>query len=183
MGLHISTTPNWWDGSNLDFQLARRGANGQVLGTVYPNIPGFIGGWLNNSNFGLPANTNAAAGGTGGTGGWFDMQTKLTDNGSTYIAEYEIFDTNGNSIYTSPAVGQNGGPNDTGIASGTTLYGGVTTGWNNVSQDPITTINNVDQVGIDNFSFTTVVTTTVPEPSGFALLLGFSSFIAVRRRK
>ncbi|QEG23702.1 PEP-CTERM sorting domain-containing protein [Mariniblastus fucicola] len=175
-GLQISDDDDvWWSGTNqgvtkTDFTIARRGANGQIFGI---NAPGAaIDGWHNVSNFGL------VDGVTAGTSDWFKMEIVLTDNGATYDADYNLYDAGGSVIHTYSAA--------TTYASGTTLYGGFTTGYNDVEDGAgtplvINSVNDVTGVSIDNFSFTGPA--AVPEPTSLSLLaLGLLGTVAFRRR-
>ena len=167
LGLQISDTQNWWNGNNIDFNIARRGANGQVLGVVNPTT--FIDGWINVTDFGAPA------GGAVGMSDWFKMETVLTDNGSTYDAVFTLYNSSGGIANQSASY-------DTGYASGSTLYGGFTTSWNSAPvQGPINTINGATAANIDNFSFTSFA--PIPEPTSAALIAGLFGTMAIRRRR
>lgn len=170
-GLQVSTTPNWWDGSNIDYTLSRRGnATQQVFG-VNGNT-----GWDNVNQYGLPGGANPV-----GTSDWFSMEIVLTDNGTTYDAVMTLYRPDG-SFSAAHQVSTT-----TTIASGSTVYGGYTTGWNSV--DPagtavptdIQTYSNVTGVTVDNFSF--IGAHAVPEPASLAILAFAGIGLVTRRRR
>ncbi len=176
IGLQISEQPQWWNNnnSNVDFMVARRGnATQQVFGVTgnAQGVGGFgINGWNNVNQFGLPGGADPI-----GTSDWFKIEIVLTDNGTTYDADMTLYNSSG-AVATSIS-------SATSIASGATLYGGFTNGWNNHQTGGVnSTIEQyaaVTGIGIDNFSFT-----AVPEPASASLLgLACLGLVGLRRRK
>jgi len=164
-GLQIKDGPNWWTGTAINANFNRRNAGtGDIIG--FSASPG-LNGWNNATDFGLPA------AGAAGQSDWFEIEIILTDNGTTYDAVYNLYNPAG-SLVTTNAGG-------TAFTSGATLYGGDSTSWNNNGTDSIQTYSDIDDVNVDNFSFTT---SAIPEPASAGLIaLSMLGMVAFRRRR
>ncbi|QDT67512.1 hypothetical protein MalM25_04110 [Planctomycetes bacterium MalM25] len=147
-GLQISTSENWWDGTRRSIPLANRGG---AIGNSLPAAP-WVEGWMPHSNLGV--DTTA-----GGYSEWINIDWELTESGGTIWAEATITPSGAQPAYTTT-------PIDTTIAAGTTIYAGFTTDWNTGGAIPVSQVNNIDDVQVDNFS---IETAAIPEPASLAL--------------
>lgn len=138
IGLAVSTTPNWFDGGAWGLGIARRADNN--WGVKVPQAP-WITGWKSNADLGL------AGGLTASTSGWFKIVMTLTDKVTSWEAVTDVY-PEGSSVATLSFT-----MTTTNIPSGATLYGGVSTHWNNRGEIPIGGISKVSSVVIDNFVF------------------------------
>lgn len=160
-GLLLTTTPNWWDGTNKDVSMANRG---DALGHTTPGAP-YINGWKTHGS--LSVNTT-----TGGQSEWFTLQMHLDSSNGTVWAQSDM-------LYEGGTVVQSGVRWNTGIADSSTLYGGYTTGWNGVDggTNSISSFSKITEVQMDNFAIE-----TIPEPATISLIVLFSGSILFIRR-
>ena len=157
-GPMISTTANWWDGANDTFSLSNRGG---VIGNTVAGAP-FIESWNPHSALGI--NTT-----TGGTSVPITIAWDLTSNGATIDAQATY--SYGSTSFTSTKV-------DTGVAIGTTIYGGFSTAWNDQGNTTaLSSFSKISSVGVDDFSIV-----AVPEPSSVALS-ALSALGLLKRRR
>jgi len=137
------------------------------MGLNVPVDP-WIEGWLTHSSLGV--NTT-----TGGTSNWITLEYKLCDNGITVEASVDFLDSSGTSLIPAGTTSYTA----TSLASGTTLYTGFSTNWNNVGDVGVGSYSKLSSVNIDNF-----IVTSVPEPTSFLLVtVGLVGCIIPRRRK
>ncbi|WOO40863.1 hypothetical protein [Rubellicoccus peritrichatus] len=135
-GLMISDDANWYSGKNAYLAMSNRGG---AIGNPLPIAP-WIEGWQTHTSLGV--DTTA-----GGTSEWIRIEWKLTDNGTEIEAVGDIYNaTTGALLYTTTTY-------TTGIASGSTIYGGFSTAWNGIGDVPIESFSKFDAINIDNFSF------------------------------
>jgi hypothetical protein len=137
------------------------------MGLTVPVAP-WITSWMTHQNLGV--NTT-----TGGTSDWIKFEFELYDNGTDVIGSMFVRDAAGNLISD---------PNTpsftTNIASGSTIYAGYSTNWNNVgATSTIESFSNISRVAMDNF-----LVTSVPEPGSIVLAaFGFAGCFLPRRRR
>ncbi|WP_411847279.1 PEP-CTERM sorting domain-containing protein [Roseibacillus persicicus] len=157
-GALISDQPQWWSGSSNTFTIANRG------GAIGNNVSGapFIEGWATHSSMGVDPNA-------GGTSSNINLSWVLTDNGTTIDAQAIYVRAGGSFTSTSW---------DTGVPSGTTLYGGFSTGWNDVG-GTLENATNISSINLDNFAITGA---PIPEPSA-VFLVGLAGLGIFRRRR
>lgn len=160
-GTYISDTAAWWSGSGYDLRMSYRGG---AIGNNLPAAP-WVENWVNDTALGVDHD-----GGVAGTSSTIGISWVLTDNGTTIDAAGSY--TAAGNTYTISSF-------DTGFASGTTLYGGFTTGWNDVGGtiDNATSITNIN---IDNFAIT--APDPIPEPTSI-VLVSLASLGIFRRRR
>ena len=161
--MRLSTTPNWWDGTNAGQSFSRR-ANG-AWGFKLIGDP-WMDGWKSNTTLGWPSDDGS------GTSGWFRMELELTAGGDgTYDQVTNIYGTDGTTlVYATPSF-------DTTIANGTTLYGGYWNGWYEGGHT-LEEGSKINSLKIDNFYFE-----AVPEPGTLVLVVfGLLALLARRRR-
>lgn len=154
----VSSAPEWYSGSNNHFGIANRGG---AIGNTVVGAP-FIENWVNHTAMGVDPNV-------GGTSSNINVAWTLTDNGTTVDAQ-AVYTAAGNTL-TSLSW-------NLGIASGTTLYGGFSNGWNDVAGTTDTS-TNISNVNLDNFI---IGGTPIPEPTSI-LLVGLAGFGVFRRRR
>lgn len=163
-GLFVSNTAPWWSGggnaNSESLLLANRGA---AVGNKVNGSP-WIEDWTNHSSLGVDTST-------GGESSTINIAWTLSDNGTTIDAAAVI--TRGGSTFETTLV-------DTTLASGSTLYGGYSTGWNGVGNVPISDVNAIESVTIDNFSIS--APDAVPEPSS-VILASLAALGLLRRRR
>jgi len=160
-GPMVSNTANWWDGSNTMLPMSQRGG---AIGNNLTAAP-WVENWASHSSLGVSQN-----GGVADTSNIINLTWTLTDNGTTIDAAGTF--TSGANTYTTTSF-------DTGIATGTTLYGGFSTGWNNVGGS-LENATNISSLSIDNFEISSP--DVVPEPSSL-LIASLSVFGLLRRRR
>lgn len=160
-GPTISTTPNWWDGGNQQLTLAQRGG---AIGNTLPAAP-WVENWVNHSALGVNH-----TGGVASTSSNIAVVWTLSEGAGGTIEGVGTY-THAGGTNTSSVI-------DTGIANGTTIYGGFSTGWNDVGGS-LESATNISNLNIDNFEIETVV---VPEPSS-VLLASLSALGLLRRRR
>ena len=121
-------------------------------------------GWNNNSEIGLSA-------ATGATSDWFTAELTVTKAASGYDVEEKYYDNLGAEQSTTGVVNT---PLNNGLDSASTWYLTVGTDWQFHS-----TYGDCDEFEIDQVE----LTSSIPEPSSFALLgLGVLGLLARRRR-
>lgn len=176
-GIQLGNTGNWWDGDPwFDFTIARRSDStwGVRLGGDRDNV-GAIMGSLANSEIGLGDGSGVS------TSGWYTMTMVLTDNGATYDATASVA-YGGSDVWVSAPIA-------TPYASGTPLFGGYTTGFNDdtgleiadISPISVGDLGKLSDAMADNF-YLASGSSSVPEPTSLALLsVGLISVLARRR--
>lgn len=161
-GLLLTTSSNWWDGTNKDVSMSNRGG---AMGHTSPAAP-FINGWKTHGS--LSVNTT-----DGGQSEWFTLQMNLDASNGTVWVQSDM-------LYEGGTVVQSGVRWDTGIADSSTLYGGFTTGWNGVDggTNSVSSFSKISEVQMDNFSIE-----TIPEPATLGLVAFFAgATLFIRRR-
>lgn len=148
-GLMLSSTPQWWSGTNKHFSLTNRGS---AMGNTLTQSP-WVETWM--PHWKLGANTT-----DGGLSEWFSVEWELYESGGTIWGQATITDDQGPETDA-----QTSTPIDLGYLAGETLYAGLSTDYNDVGNVPIESFSLIDAVHIDNFSIV-----SVPEPG--ALLFG-----------
>lgn len=133
-GLLVSTSPDWNVGTDNGFYVAQRGG---ALGSRLPDAP-WIEGWVPHGSLGI--NTAHAD-----TSNWFSIEWTIRDAGGSLHGQATL--TDGASVhYVSSEV-------DLGLATGTELFAGYSTGWNGTGLD-IETFGRISEVHMDNFEVT-----------------------------
>ncbi|MEO0796702.1 MAG: hypothetical protein AAFX93_16155 [Verrucomicrobiota bacterium] len=138
-GLLVSSTPNTTGGTVAKFTMTNRGG---AIGTRLPISP-WIEGWVPHTSVGV--DTTA-----GGTSDWVRLVLTLTDNGTDIQAQGAVYNVGNNQlIYTGTAY-------STGISSGSTIYAGLTTGYNDVGDVSIESFSKFSEVEFDNLQFESI---------------------------
>ena len=156
IGFLLTDTLDWWNGVNATWSLVNRGA---AVGSRLPVSP-WVEGWVTWGNLGIDQNV-------GGVGTWVDIEWELTVSGGTYWGQATV--NHGGGSWTATA-------QDLGIAEGTTVYAGYSTGWNGAGTNMLTSAS-MNNVAVDNFEVE-----VIPEPATLGLL-GLSSLALYIRRK
>ncbi|WP_041744812.1 PEP-CTERM sorting domain-containing protein [Coraliomargarita akajimensis] len=159
--LGFTTSPDWYDGANKTGGAANRGDG---LGLAFGGSP-----WVGGNELHLDSGIDTSA---GGTSQWFTLSADVTVVDGTYWLTHSLTLVDGTVIFEGPAV-------DTGTIAGTEIYSLITTGWNNVGPDALGDYTNITGVEMDNF----VATSSVPEPSAYALLVGAIALGSVITRR
>lgn len=157
IGFLLTTTTTWYDGVNVTSDIAnRKGAVGDTL----PFAP-YVENWITWNNFGVDTST-------GGVGNWFSMDMHLSVSNGTYWSSMDINHGGGTTTTTMK---------DLGIAAGTTVYSGYTTGYND-SGTNIMVSASMNNVAMDNFQVD-----VIPEPATLGLFAVISGAILFIRRR
>ncbi|VGO12790.1 hypothetical protein PDESU_01344 [Pontiella desulfatans] len=160
-GLLVTDQPQWWNGANKNFSLANRG---NAMGNTLPASP-FVEGWMTHGSLGVDTTV-------GGLSHWLRVDWELTDNGSTILGQATITDLDTATVrYTSTQI-------DLGLASGSTLYAGYSTDWNDVGAVDIASFSKIDEVHMDNFQIE-----VIPEPATLGLISAFGGAVLFIRRR
>lgn len=157
----ISDQPQWWNGATQQLTIAQRGG---AIGNTLPAAP-WVENWVNHSTLGV-----APTGGSASTSTNIAVVWSLSQGAGGTIEAVGTY-THAGGTTTSSMI-------DTGIANGTTIYGGFSTGWNDVGGS-LENATNISSLNIDNFEIDVPV---VPEPSSMALA-SLAALGLLRRRR
>ncbi|MDF7824849.1 hypothetical protein P4B35_12560 [Pontiellaceae bacterium B12227] len=134
--LNIGTTTNWFNGTKKDKAVVMRN---KAIGLAHDGTDGlWVEGWVNVSDLGVNADT-------GGTSDWVIVQSDLSVSNGTVWMDMDVYNSETFVVLV------DGTPRDTGIAEGTTIYAGVTSGYNGSNSNTVEEITQVSEVHFDNF--------------------------------
>lgn len=173
LALGITTSPNWWAGSQKYHSVVNRG---NAIGTSLPVAP-WVEQWIPQSSVGVTGvsvDAGVATIAADTTSNWLTLVTTVDVSGGFYRIKSDIYTIGGTLLSTG------GTANATDIAEGTIIYSSMTTGFNG-EVGTVQDVTGVKQVEVDNFS----LVSTVPEPGTYALIAGMLalSSVMVRRRQ
>lgn len=152
-------TPTWWNGA---YETKGDVMRNNAIGLNHPASP-WVEGWVSQS-FGASVTTSA----------WYYIESTISADGGTYKFDTDLYNADRTTLRV------DGTSYDTGVATNTTIYGGLTTAWQTTT-DTIESITNVREVHIDNYLVETSV--VIPEPATIGMVLAFGGAgIFVRRR-
>lgn len=150
-GIQLATESNWWDAcKRADLSLANRGL---AIGVTLPVDP-WLEGWVMHQKLGVNVNNESLS-------KWFNIECTVFDNKGKLYGSITITGE-GIPTFTSKAF-------DLGIETGTTVYPGFTTGWNELGTS-ILEHSRIAEVHLDNFKVSTeyssipLVKATPPPP-------------------
>ena len=164
MGFIITTGAAWWQGANYERGLVNRGA---ALGSQIPVNP-WVEGWYTMTSIGGvdtgPAHTPTQT-------GWFSLTWDLrADETSGTIWGTQTIDNGAGTIWTSADL-------DLGLAAGTTIYAGYSSGYQNTGTNLVTGMS-ISEVQMDNFQVD-----VIPEPATLGLITAFGGAVLFIRRR
>ncbi|QBG47240.1 hypothetical protein EGM51_07465 [Verrucomicrobia bacterium S94] len=158
--LNLSTSTNWWEGSHVNKALVMRNA---AIGFKHDGTAEvWVEGWVPVSDLGVDATA-------GGTSDWFSVQSSLIVSNGTIWIDTDIYGEGGNGLIA------DGTPMDTGLAEGTMVYAGVTTGFNEDPSNTVEAVTQVSEVHFDNFYVGTPPLETVIWAEDFDDLADYAS--------
>lgn len=144
MALAISPKDTWWDGDKILFNLCNRGTGIGVENSTGSEII---------SHTSLGVDTTA-----GGVSDWFRLEWTIKRGSVNYVATPEILSHTGEVLYTGNEI-------DLGIANGTTIYGGYSTGGSggNATTTTVASYSRFSSVQMDNYKLTISSPNMAPE--------------------
>lgn len=139
--LMINTSQNWWEGTLEYKAVVNRGG---AIGLAHDGGGGlWVEHWIDHTTLGFSGNPSA------GLSDWIVVKSTVSVQNGVYMFDTDLYRADGFTLLA------DGTPQVSTIAAGTTIYAGITTGWNSYTSMTIEEMNHISEVHIDYFMIQT----------------------------